>query len=695
MPMTETNERNSGKPLVLIFAVVLLLSLWITTRGWQASILDRHEFRQLQTALSTHWIKVAGYQLDYETPLFGPPWSIPFEFPVYQWCVAAVSQLLGTELEPTARGVSLGFFFAGLPAVYGLAGLLGLTPTRRLLVLCAVLTSPTYLFYARSFMIETTALCAAVWFLYSVTRAVREDRASWASLALACAVLASLAKVTTFVVFLPPAAGLTWLGWRHRWADRRQQPRQFWRATLFALGPVVVSAVLAGWWVSHSDALKNTNPFAGFLKSTELVSWNWGTIGQRFSGEFWRGHWSNISGLALGATPLAVLLLGASLVEPLYRRTAALSAIFFLGAVMIFPNLYYRHDYYYCANAVFLLIGVGFILAGIWDSPRLPTTAKWLVLALVLGGQLALYDQGYGDYQRRERREPPALARILRTVVPADKIVVIYGWDWNALLPYYAERRAIMIPRGREPETAVLDDILRPLPAEQIAALIIRPDEKSPVSAEFIRERLNRFKLAPAPFASSTDGDLYLPEEIIPEAAQKIKGQLFSGVTLNSAPTRAPDASQLHETDLRTLKLPAPFPRLVAARSTLGITLGGEAGRAVILAHPVSELHFSPPPGATRLEAEVGIADGAYAATNAAPTDGISVEIFEIRPSGLQRTLFRRDLDPAKVASDRGPQAISLPPSRPFTGTIVFRITPGPNNNPNSDWAYWSRIELR
>ena len=39
---------------------------------------------------------------------------------------------------------------------------------------CAVLASPTYLFYGRTFTIETTALCFSTWFLFTLARAVRD-----------------------------------------------------------------------------------------------------------------------------------------------------------------------------------------------------------------------------------------------------------------------------------------------------------------------------------------------------------------------------------------------------------------------------------------------------------------------------------------------------------------------------------------
>ena len=117
-------------------------------------------------------------------------------------------------------------------------------------------------------------------------------------------------------------------------------------------------------------------------------------------------------------------------------------------------------------------------------------------------------------------------------------------------------------------------------------------------------------------------------------------------------------------------------------------------GRAAVLAHPISELQFNPPADATQIEAEVGVVAAAYAPGTAVATDGVNVEIFEVRPNGLRRVLYRPDLDPAGVAADRGPQAIRLEQAGPFSGPVIFRITPGPHGNYTNDWAYWSRIAI-
>ena len=52
-----------------------------------------------------------GLRLDYITPVLGPPWSIPFEFPLYQWLAGGFHALTGYPLDQSGRLVSLVFFY--------------------------------------------------------------------------------------------------------------------------------------------------------------------------------------------------------------------------------------------------------------------------------------------------------------------------------------------------------------------------------------------------------------------------------------------------------------------------------------------------------------------------------------------------------------------------------------------------------
>jgi len=616
------------------------------------------------------------------------------EFPVYQWCVARFSSATGMALDQSGRSVSILFLLATLPAIYELAALAGLARASRLLVLAAVLSSPVYLFYGRTFMIETTALCFAAWFLLAICHAVRDLNWAWALAAAIAGSLAALAKVTTFAVYCFPAAGLVlWFAWPH-WKNRKDSPSASWRALVLGGLPLLISVIIGEAWVRHADAVKDANPFSGFLKSSEMVSWNWGTMDQRLSWATWNAIWAVIRDCVLGEPAAAVIIVCAAIAAAPARRLAGAGFASFIIGPLLFINLYYRHDYYYSANALPLLFAAGILLAGAWQSPILPRAAKFSLLGLFFGSQFLIFYRGYDENHRRQLPTPPEIATVIRETVPGDGVVLIYGWDWSSLIPYYSQRRAIMVPNGREDELKALEDILGQLPPLQIRGLLIKPRTPTPYSPEFIRGRLARFHLSQAPIASGADGDFYLPEGTIAAAVTQLKNRTFSQLTVNEQESADSNPYGLKDEDLGKFNLTTTSPHPIRIRGKYPLKSGDADGQPAISAHPVSEFYFTAPAAAVEIDAEFGILNAAYSAGGTAATDGVEFEIYEVMPDGLRRSLFQRYLNPAQVNTDRGLQKIHLGGAGPFTGKLVFKTTPGPKNNLTNDWAYWGEIRI-
>jgi len=680
-------DSTSSRALLIFLGAVALLALWALTRSWHASILDRYEFRQLQTALSTYWIVQEGWQWNYLTPLFGPPWSIPMEFPLYQVFVAALHQMTGLPLEQAGRLTSILFLFACLPAVYDLLSLADLPPSRRLIVIALILTSPVYLFYGRAFMIETTALCFAVWFLALFRRALLDARIGWIIAVLLAATLAALTKITTFLVFGLPAAGLAVAALRRARANpgRGVSASRILRVSLL----VAAASLFLGWcWISHGDAVKDSNPFTGFLTARELRAWNFGPLALRFDWSFWIHLQEVIAGYNLAEGAFAIALLCAPFAPARTRWIAALAGLGFLSGPLVFANLYHIHDYYYAANSLLLVGAAGLLLASVWDDPRLPRGANWLALVIMLTCQGYAFYRGYYSHHRNPAPPPPALAAIIRETVPADGVVLIYGADWNPLLPYYFQRRALMIPGERENETDVLEQILAHLPPRRIAAMVIHGD-KLRAQPDFIRERTARFGLAAAPFARSGPDELYLPGTAAPTDSSA------GNVEILTLPATDVLSQSLKTDALAGLDLSIFRPAPTVIRSLYGVQSAVVDGRTLLNAHAPSELIFRPPSDARMIRATVGLPDGAYAPGKPAVTDGITVEIFAFNSQGTKQRLYQRTLDPARNPADRGPQGITLTLTAPLTGDLLFRLGNGEKSDPTNDWAYWARIEIR
>ncbi len=694
MAATPVNSAPSARALIVMFASVIALTIGLLSLSWHASILDRYEFRQLQTALTTHWIVQEGWHLNYLTPLFGPPWSVPMEFPTYQIIVATVHQFSGIPLEQAGRLTSIAFLFACLPALYDLLSFAGLKPSRRLIVLVVVLTSPVYLFYARTFMIETTALCFAIWFLALFRHALESPHRGWIIATTIAASLAALTKITTFIVFGLPAAALAISSYRAATASA-DKASTIKRVFLASLIPAGISLGLAWWWIGHSDAVKDSNPFTGFLAAREMHAWNYGPWSLRLDWSFWVHMQETIVGFNLTEGAIAIALFCVPFAPNRSRWMAAAALAGFISGPLIFANLYHVHDYYYAANSLLLLSAAGLMIASIWDDSRLPRGANWLALALVLSFQLHAYYRGYYSHHRNGSPAAPAMAAIIHDAVPADGVVLIYGADWDPLLPYYAQRRALMVPGHREDETDVLEQVLKTLPAQQkIAAMVIHGD-KLRARADFIRERVARFGLSPQPVARNSTDELYLPAAIDPSVIAKVAANSSNSVQLLALPADDSISASLKPDAITGFDLSAFHPVPIAVRSKYGVNIGVLDGRKVLNAHAPSELVFHPAPGARHLRAVVGLPDASFAAGRDAITDGITIDIFVAASTGIKQLLFHRQLDPVHAAGDRGPQTIELDLPPAVTGDLILRLGNGPKNDPTNDWAYWAAVDVQ
>jgi hypothetical protein len=156
-----------------LLAFFTTCSIWFAVSssvGRAGSLSDAHGFRQSQTALTSYYLLNGGPVLRYETPVLGAPWSIPFEFPVFQWLVAQTARATGMPLFAAGRLVSEAFFVSNLIALVSLLGRFGVRPVHRLVFVILLLVSPAYVFWPRAFMIESTALFFSVAYLDLIMR---------------------------------------------------------------------------------------------------------------------------------------------------------------------------------------------------------------------------------------------------------------------------------------------------------------------------------------------------------------------------------------------------------------------------------------------------------------------------------------------------------------------------------------------
>ncbi len=676
-----------------LFACCLVLNLAVSSVGLWNTPREIHEFRQVQTALTARSIQETGWSLAYPTPLFGPPWSAPMEFPLYQVIVATVAKLTGLALEPTGRLIALGFLYLALPACFGLAGLLGLAPPRRWLLLALILVSPVYLYYSRTFLIESTALCAAVWFLYSYLRALAPGKNRWLAAAVLIGIVAALAKVTTLMVFLVVAAGATlWLmaaQWRQapdRWAALRC-------TVLRALAATVPAVAIGSAWVRYSDTIKVSNPLSAFLASGPMAAFNFGSLAQRGSLEFWTRILHHTTTSVVGPFTLTVAIVFGLLLARGRRPTLLLISGFLTGPLVL-ANLYFVHDYYFYANGLFLLAFVALAWDQLLEAPGFSPPAKWSVILLSLALQFVAFLQAYFPVQRDPRQAlPPELGGVLAAATEPGDILLVAGLDWDAQVAYYSHRRAIMLTDVNSTKSAALDEVLRRLPADSVTALVVTGKMRQ--YPAFFNPLLARLKLHPSAVVVSSDTLIYLAERHCAAARQRLAllplelyhlTEVDEG--LGGVPRSRYPVAQLEEPGIVAMMTPAPIA-IIHPFEPGTLTLDSQT---VFSAHAPTDLIFAVPPGAKVAVAEFGIMPDAYTGKNA--TEGVEFRVMLVAPDGQRRTLHSVYLSPSRVPADRGGQTLRVALPAGARGQLWFRTLPGPTGSIACAWAYWTRIHL-
>lgn len=676
-----------------LFAVALVISGWALTRYWNESLRDGHEGRQAHTALTAYYFKKDGLKLAYETPLLGPPWSIPMEFPLYQAIVAKLSAATGYPLEQTGRLVSVFFFYAALPALWLLLRRRVPAPPDAVLALAFVLVCPLYLFYSRTFMIESTALCLSLWFLVALDRCLVKPLGWALPAAWLVGALAAATKITTFVAAGSGAAILI----LEQVLAQRRAGASWNRAALLAGGAaslaLVVPLAVAVLWVRYSDDLKQANPFGIMITSHALREFIWGTLTQRFSGEWWRTIITNHLTIIAALPGLTVLAVGSWLIERPYRRAAGACLLCYATGHLFFANLYYVHDYYPYASAFFLLVAIGLVVAGLLRKPGFPGVAAVILALGVFAGELHAFRTSYYQFYQRPNEAEPVETDIIRAITPPEDVIAVFGFDWNPVWPYYSQRRAIVPPLAFFENFAALDASLKNLGPRRLAVMGIARANRE--DSRFTGTLAGKLQLCAQPIARTALMDIYVRKDLAAAAVRALaKGHWNAEINLTPDPgvkmlEKAHDLTALDWLATLPAILPAPF----LSRGHYPINhLELDEGRGLLTQAP-TEIHFRPPPGSRTIAATSGMLPSAYTPPNNTP--GVLISVLEEMPDGTRRPLFERLLTPVTEPRDRGDIAIDYTQELPFTGTLVFAHYAVPSGDVSFSWSYWKRIIIR
>lgn len=684
-----------------IFAAALCFHAWGTTRGWYQPNLIGCEFRQTQTAMSALFIqREHNFSLAYPTPVMGAPWSIPLEFPLYQWAVVGLSNATSTPLIQAGRTVSLVCFYLTLPALYLLLALLGLGSSQRLLVLAFVLSCPLYIFYAQSFLIENMGWMFGLWFLLGFMRATEQRAGAWWLLAAAAGSGAALVKVTTLAFFLLPAVAWgIWLLWRER-PSRHQGSRKTW---LRIIGQSILSLalpiVMAEVWIRYTDAIKAQSVGGAFLVSSHQRGYIFG-IGVRFSWEYWSQHFA-ILFLEIASWPVLTVALAAVIWTRRWWPVTAVLVGCFFAVQVVFPILYAWHSYYYITNAFLLMVVIGLAADGLLRS-RLPRAVAWSVVFGLLGLQAWTFYRVHYPILTDPHPRDNVIPRVMRLVTELNDVMVVAGDDWNSIYPFYSERRTLMIRHDVERNMDSVKQIYAAQRGQPVTAFLVQGTMLA--NQELIDLTLRQFHLDPRPVFKFTEQRIYLsPERRLQAMACFDNSPPTPGIDL--APESALDPARFSDREILWEALPlrpqqyfnSLNPRPWKFFSKYGIGAVDYAGQMRLFASPDTSLWFKVSSGRHDVTVECVILPSAYADSVPAGdrTQGVEFVIVEAQADGTARSLVTLFLNPAQVPADRGVHILRYDGEITPGAGIRVETRPGPSGSYARGWALLGPVTIR
>ena len=439
--------------LLVVTAILLACQYWLGTLN--QPLIDDHEFRQTQTALTSLFIEPSlNGILNYETPVLGAPWSIPFEFPLFQLLAAQLEDISGLSLSASGRLLSVLF---GLGCIWPATNLMhrhGLGYLAMGIFTILYLTSSIYLYWNRSFLIESAALFFTLASLdcYSQLRNRHEDVNMYNGIKVsAFAIILSLALLVKVTTALPAMALMTgdWI-WKNKTGltSRRDIKKQ-----IIVGCSMIFAFCLMYWWNHHADALKLLNPMGANLTSKATIAWNFGAPSLRLQPELWQGVVVNRMLTPMAALPISAIIAVGTWVSARTTKLFIIACIYLaISPLLIFTSLHITHPYYQASNQVFLLMAIAGAASSTINLPGKKNIIKLFtiaILAIFTASSLLTFKVNYLAASLKTKSEKTLIGNRIQEATPSNSGILVFGDDWSSAFAYHSKRRAFTLPNWK------------------------------------------------------------------------------------------------------------------------------------------------------------------------------------------------------------------------------------------------------
>ena len=429
----------------LYITLWVVIGLLVRISRLNDSIYERFSFRQTQTAFGIRYFANESLNpFTAQVPVLGPPWKIPFEFPIFQLIASLPTKYLSIEEAISGRITATLFFLLSSILLFLILQQTNGKSVARISMPIFLLTSFS-LEWGSAVLIDWLSVALTLWGIYLLILHKKTNSSFSINLMFALVVLvfASLTKVTTtvpwitaFVIFFV-AKSLMFK----------------FRKNVIIITVLTSSFLPFILWNSFADTVKSENPFTEWLVSDSMNTWNFGSLGQRLQPTNYFTIFEKIDNLIFGSSIYLIIII--TLVV-FIQKTNIIFFNFYLFtgifAVAIFFNLYVKHDYYLIAIYPAIIAMISIILSSGIESlvgtRKYRVVSKLPVIFVVILTYISPLGKSYLIEYRTDGGIPIASQYIMSETEKNSKIIML-GCDWDPTILFFAERKGLMLTPGR------------------------------------------------------------------------------------------------------------------------------------------------------------------------------------------------------------------------------------------------------
>lgn len=463
------SDTQNGNKRYFLYGCILNLALSIVPR---LPFMDHISswWRSSHTLLTSLWFQKEGIALfNYQTPLFGPPWQIPLEFPLYQAICAFFSDISGIELTLSSRLMSLFIFYVSALFLMLLCYKFIDSKALCLIILTVYLWLPFNIRYSTEILPDYLSVTLALSYLYWIYKWLTSPRNYlFFILAVLSGCLGAMVKITTMPIVMIPAILLTLHGMQG-WGIKIEEllsPEKLMGhikshklSFLLMAGIVILPLASEILWVRFEDGIKQANMYTAFISSVNSSDWWFGTSFQKLSYAEWLGKFDNIKNYFLFGPVILFPLLGILCLNqlPLKSRCAFGSALTGMAlTIFIFFNLYF-HEYYYIAVAALMSVLIGFGVYCLYQY-ILRKHIWWnvfsgiLLIFIIMAGfeKFAFILNTVKDEINYTDDVLIAIANKVAAITPEDEYIISIQDDWYPEIMLFSQRKGLIITPEQE-----------------------------------------------------------------------------------------------------------------------------------------------------------------------------------------------------------------------------------------------------